>query len=110
MLKLKLNSVGHFLAPIHEKGLRHRLQNHIFLLLVPDGVDNLSPSANDASRFGASDDCPQGDRHLRLVLLHVRHLGQFSLTLKSSEAILSFYLLWFGFGLILRAVCVYFVC
>ena len=41
----------------------------------PDGVDHLAPPADDAAGLRACHDRPQGDRHLRLVLLGVRHPG-----------------------------------
>ena len=42
---------------------------------LPDGVDDLSPPADDAPGLRACHDRAQGDRHLGLVLLRVRHPG-----------------------------------
>ena len=51
----------------------------------PDRIDDLSPSSNDTASFRSGHNCPQGDRHLWLVLLHVGHPGQNSLNSEKHE-------------------------
>ena len=51
----------------------------------PDRINNLSPSSNDAASFRSGHNCPQGDCHLGLVLLHVRHPGEISLNSEKEE-------------------------